>query len=451
MEDRVPVAAQVQPILKDVPGSRASGQVAPLVNETQLCLKAAVMDRLNVRASTFTEPAMRKLGSYLLAIAVVAGGLTGCGNSGGDADQQNPSVAPSDATRTGQSPATTASTAKGESTSTSGPPVAPEPLDLENVDVQGIAVTPEGTVFVPDATDSRILRINRAGKITHFAGEPGLHGFEGDGGQASKARLFAPLGLALDTSGDLYVTDHANGRIRKIDQEGTITTVAGSEQGGFAGDGGPATTASLQEPVAVAVDRSGQMYIADRDNNRVRAVGADGTITTLAGNGSTGPERTEGPAIEAALGLPVGVAAGAGGVVYISDEPAHRIYRVGADGVMTTFAGTGKAGYSGDGGPATHAQLNGPYGLAVDARGNLYIADLENHVIRVVDRKGIMKTVAGRGTAGFGGDGKPATKALLKEPYAVALDQSGRLYIADSGNRRVRRVNSDGKISTILP
>ena len=141
-----------------------------------------------------------------------------------------------------------------------------------------------------------------------------------------------------------------------------ITTVAGSEHGGFAGDGGSATKATLQEPVAVTVDRSGRIYIADRDNLRVRVVGTDGTITTLAGNGLTGPERTEGPATEAALGLPVGVAVGSGDVVYISDEPAHRVYRVGADGVMTSFAGTGEAGYSGDGGPATDAQLNGPYG-----------------------------------------------------------------------------------------
>jgi sugar lactone lactonase YvrE len=260
-----------------------------------------------------------------------------------------------------------------------------------------------------------------------------------------------PLGLAVDSADNLYITDHFSGRIRKVDQEGIITTVAGSDDCCFVGDGGPATKAYLQEPVAVAVDDAGRIYIADRDNFRVRAVDTDGTITTLAGNGSTGPDRIDGPATEAALGLPVGVAAGPEGVVYISDEPAHRVYKVGADGIMTTFAGTGNAGYSGDDGPATDAELNGPQGLTTDARGNVYIADAENHAIRVVDRKGTIRTVAGSGTAGFGGDGKSATRAQLNLPNAVAVDDSGAIYIADSDNDRVRRVDPAGKISTILP
>jgi sugar lactone lactonase YvrE len=306
-------------------------------------------------------------------------------------------------------------------------------------------------VFVPDAADSRILRISKSGKITHFAGEPGFFRSEGDGCPAIYAHLDVPLGLAVDSADNLYITDHFSGRIRKVDQEGIITTVAGSDDCCFVGDGGPATKAYLQEPVAVAVDDAGRIYIADRDNFRVRAVDTDGTITTLAGNGSTGPDRIDGPATEAALGLPVGVAAGPEGVVYISDEPAHRVYKVGADGIMTTFAGTGNAGYSGDDGPATDAELNGPQGLTTDARGNVYIADAENHAIRVVDRKGTIRTVAGSGTAGFGGDGKSATRAQLNLPNAVAVDDSGAIYIADSDNDRVRRVDPAGKISTILP
>ncbi len=338
---------------------------------------------------------------------------------------------------------------KSTATGVSSP--TPQTLDLENVDLQGVAVAADGSVFVADAAASRILRISKTGKISNFAGEPGWHGFEGDGCPASAALLRAPVGLALDATGDLYITDHANGRIRKVDRAGIITTVAGSEQGGFAGDGGPATMASLQEPVAVAVDGSGRIYIADRDNNRVRAVAVDGTISTVAGDGSTGPRRTEGPASEAALGLPVGVAAGPGGVVYISDEPAHQVYKVDADGIMTIFAGTGKPGYSGDGGPATEAQLNGPYGVTTDARGYLYIADYENHAIRVVDRNGTIRTIAGTGSAGSDGDGQLATKAQLNGPYCVAVHESGALYIAENAGRRVRRVDPAGRISTILP
>ncbi len=173
-------------------------------------------------------------------------------------------------------------------------------------------------------------------------------------------------------------------------------------------------------------------------------------ITTLAGSGDIGPSRTQGPATEAAFGLPVGVATGPDGSVFISDEPAHRIYKVDADR-MTAFAGTGKAGYSGDGGPATAAKLNGPYHVDSDAEGNLYFADAANHAVRVVDRSGTIRTVAGTGKPGARGDGGPADEARLNEPYAVAVDDSGAMYITDTGNSRVRRVSPSGTIRTIVP
>jgi sugar lactone lactonase YvrE len=382
---------------------------------------------------------VRKLTFLLLAIAVMAGVLTACGSSGRGADQ------PATSTLTGGSTPTCESTPTGNSTAAS------EAGDLESVDLQGVAVAADGSVFAADATASRVLRISKTGEITHFAGEQLGRRFVGDGCPASDARLRAPLGLAVDSAGNLYITEHIKARIRKVDQNGTITTVAGSEDDGFAGDGGPATKAQLLGSVAVAVDDSGRILIADRDNLRVRKVDTGGTITTLAGDGSYGPKRINGPATEASLGLPVGVAAGPEGVVYISDEPAHRVYKVDADGVMTTFAGTGRAGYSGDGGPATEAELNGPYGLTTDTRGNVYIADYENHAIRVVDLNGNIRTVAGTGTAGTGGDGKLATKAQLDGPYCVAVDQAGTLYIAENESRRIRRVDPAGRISTILP
>src|SRR5215207_4714796 len=259
---------------------------------------------------------MPKPTSFLVALAAVAA-VTACAHSGGDPAQPAALSSTSDSTPTATSVTAECSTI-GESPRPGTSAPAREPLDLTNVEIQGVAVAPDGSVFVPDATDSRILRVSKAGRITHFAGQPMFHGFEGDCGPAQNARLSHPLGLAVDTAGALYITDHMNGRVRKVDQKGMITTVAGSEHGGFAGAGGLATKATLQEPVAVTVDRSGRNYIADRD------------------------------------------------------------YRVGADGVMTTFAGTGEAGYSGDGGPATAAQLSEPNGLATDPSGNLYIADLEN-------------------------------------------------------------------------
>jgi sugar lactone lactonase YvrE len=260
---------------------------------------------------------MSKLTS-LLATAVVAGAVTACGDSPGDPNEPAKATPASEST-----PPPHASTSARETPA----------RDLKNLDLQGIAVARDGSVFAADAGASRVLRVGRRGRITNFAGQPGLHGLEGDGGPASEALLRGPTGLAVDSPGNLYITDHGNHRVRKVDPTGTITKVVGSgpegsASGGFSGDGGPATKARLQEPVAVAADGSGHIYIADRDNYRVRAVDTEGMITTHAGNGETGPKRIDGPATDAALGLPVGVAAGPRGSVYLSDEPAHRIYRV---------------------------------------------------------------------------------------------------------------------------
>ena len=285
------------------------------------------------------------------------------------------------------------------------------------------------------------------GDINTVAGT-GSEGFSGDGGPASSAELSYPYGVALDASGNLYFADLGNNRVRKVNGTGTITTVAGAGSYGFSGDGGPATSAELAQPTGVAVDSSGDLYIADNSNNRVRKVDSSGTITTVVGGGISGLG-DGGPATAAQLNQPVGVAVDGSGNLYIADAGNSRVRKVDGSGTITTVAGTGGFGFSGDGGPATAAQLNSPYGVALDGSGNLYIGDTGNQRVRRVNGSGTISTVAGTGTQGFSGDGGPATAAQLRDPVGVALDGSGNLYIADSANSRVRKVDGTGTISTV--
>lgn len=247
--------------------------------------------------------------------------------------------------------------------------------------------------------------------------------------------------MASDSSGNLYIADEANERIRRVDAlTGTITTVAG---GGSGGDGGPATSARLYDPYGVAVDSSGNIFIADTDNHLVRRVDASsGIITTVAGNGTMGYTGDGGRATSAELSYMYGVAVDESGNLFIADSGNLVVRRVdAATGVITTVAGKGNPGYSGDGGPATSATFGTITGVAVDASGNLYIADFGNSVIRRVDGStGILSTIAGDGTIGYGGDGGSATLANLNRPWRVTVDASGHLYILDTGNGRVRQV-----------
>ena len=281
--------------------------------------------------------------------------------------------------------------------------------------------------------------------ITTIAGT-GEYGFSGDGGPASEAQLYSPRGVAVDGAGNLYIADWRNHRIRKVDSTGTITTVAGTGVPGFSGDGGPATAARLHHPNNVAVDSAGNVYISDDYSQRIRKVDSTGTITTVAGTGYNSFSGDGGPAVEAYLQGPRGVAVDGSGNLYIADSANDRIRKVDSTGTITTIAGTGERGFSGDGGPAVEAQLNGPYGVAVDGSGNLYIADPFNSRIRKVDSTGTITTVAGTGVQRFSGDGGPAAAAQLVHPYGVAVDGSGNLYIADY---RIRKVDSTGIITMI--
>ncbi|MEV4869249.1 NHL repeat-containing protein [Streptomyces syringium] len=284
--------------------------------------------------------------------------------------------------------------------------------------------------------------------ITTVAGS-GTAGFGGDGGPAAAAGLHCPFGVALDGLGSLYIADYQNHRVRKVDPHGIITTVAGNGAKGYGGDGGPATAASLKDPAGVALDGKGNVYIADRSNQRVRRVGPDGVITTVAGDGTPGFGGDDGPATAASLNFPHAMAVDGAGVLYIADDYNHRVRKVGLDGVITTVAGDGADGFGGDGGPATAASLHFPHAVAFDDIGNLYIADRYNHRVRKVGPDGAITTVAGNGTIGFSGDGGPAVTTALNLPQCVVVDGVGNLYITDYGNERVRRVGTDGIITTV--
>lgn len=305
-----------------------------------------------------------------------------------------------------------------------------------------VSVDRSGTLYVTDTLNHRIRRIDPGGTITTLAGT-GTAGGDGDGGPATVAHLSWPHGTALDPGETmLYVADSANHRIRRIDlATGVISTVAGGPTPGFAGDGGPATAALLSDPKAVGISPAGELWIADSGNDRVRRVDAAGVITTVAGGTEPGFSGDGGPAVGAALDGPRAVAFGPAGDVYVADDNNNRIRRVDAAGTITTVAGTGMTGGEGDGGPATAAELARPRGVAVDAGGTLYIADSMNHRVRLVDAAGTIVTLAGIGREGYGGDGGPADRARLFLPRGVAVDAAGQVFVADTNNSRVRRIS----------
>ena len=283
--------------------------------------------------------------------------------------------------------------------------------------------------------------------IINFAGVNGFN-YLGDGGPATAAIFHNPNAVCADAAGNVYITDLENNVVRKVNAAGIINTIVGNSVPGYSGDGGPATNAQLSGPVSVKTDHAGNVYISELNNGCIRKVNTSGIITTIAGNGTTGYSGDGGPATDATLNHPCGFFIDGSGNIYIADALNNCIRMINASGIISTIAGSATSGYSGDGGPATAALLYGPIDITGDREGNLYVADNENNAVRKINTSGIITTVAGTGVLGYSGDGGSATAAMITYPMGVCIDAVNNLYIADNGNARIRKVNTSGMITT---
>jgi sugar lactone lactonase YvrE len=314
----------------------------------------------------------------------------------------------------------------------------------------GVEIDIAGNLYIADTYNHRIRKVETDGRITSIAGT-WEQGFSGDGGPATSAALANPSGIAFDADGNLYIADRGNNRIRKVTPAGIITTVAGNGTQGFSGDGGIATAAELNSPFGVKVDAQGNLYIADTFNNRIRKVTRAGFISTVAGGVTGGFGGDGGAATSALLSAPFGVDVDPGGTLYIADTFNNRIRRVSPEGIITTLAGIGTQGFSGDGGPATSAELYDPSSVEIDVSGNILLTDTLNNRVRMITPEGVITTIAGVEESGYSGDGGPATSAKLNGPVGIASHLLGSLHIADTGNNRIRKVSGTIGIATFFP
>jgi gliding motility-associated-like protein len=295
----------------------------------------------------------------------------------------------------------------------------------------GIVMDNSGNLFIADMDNNIIRKVDASGIITTYAGTPGAYGYAGDGGPATNALLYHPGRLTLDNSGNLIVVDQNAVAIRKITPAGIITSLCPATDIGFAGDGGPLSSALFRQITAIAFDNAGNMYISDYGNNRIRKVDASGIINTIAGTGQTGYTGDGGLAINATFNSPQGVLVDAFGNLLVIDYGNNCIRKINPSGVISTYAGNGTQGYSGDGGLAVNAQLNHPWFAALDASGNLYVSDVLNNVVRKIDPSGIITTFAGNATFKYTGDGGIATQAGMPEPAGICTDALGNVYIVN--------------------
>ncbi len=309
----------------------------------------------------------------------------------------------------------------------------------------GICLDRNGNVYIANLYTARISKLSHD-TLKTIVDTSGISGYSGNGGLADTATISNPIGVCLDTAGNLYITDVYYDVVRKVDVEGFISTICGSGSGGFGGDGGPSTTAKLELPHGTCIDKSGNLYVADFGNHRVRKMNlATGIISTFAGTGNNSFSGDNGPAVAADLSFPSSVCADNKGNIYIADYDNSRIRMVDAGtGIITTVAGNGNQNYSGDGGLALNASLNQPNCVFVDKSGYIYISDFGNNVIRGVSPQGYIYTIAGSGemgTYGNYGDGGLADTAKFQGPTAVCVDNAGYIYIADGGNSAIRKIS----------
>jgi NHL repeat len=312
----------------------------------------------------------------------------------------------------------------------------------------GICKSSDGIVYIADATNNRIRKVNPAGIITTIAGN-GKTEYSGDGGLAVNAGLFNPSSVVIDNTGNLIICDRSNNRIRKVDAAtGIITTIAGNGNAGFSGDGGPALLASFSNPQNAFADTAGNIYISDAGNQRVRKINAvSGIVTTIAGSGATGFSGDGTPALSAAFNFVRWVYADRAGNLFIADQNNNRVRKVAAaSGTITTIAGNGASGYSGDNGAAVNAQLSSPVCISGDTAGNIFVGGFFAPAVRKIDAAGIISTVAGGAVNGFSGDGGPALAAQFNSPLFVFATANNELFVADPNTFRVRRIDANGII-----
>lgn len=317
----------------------------------------------------------------------------------------------------------------------------------------GITVDGAGNLYFTDYSNNVVRKIDLSGNISTVAGSSTATAL-GDGGPATAAYLYSVVGVVSDAAGNLYIADYGQNRVRKVNTSGIITTVAGTGTSGWTGDGGAATAAKLNGPYGLALDASGNLYIADRYNNRIRKVdAATGNITTVAGDGFSGSSGDGGAATAARLNDPLAVAVDGAGNLFISDYSNYRIRKVNSSGIISTYAGTGLVGTTGDGGLATVAKVRGVIGLCTDAAGDLYCsidASTGGNKIRVVRTSGIIETYAGTGLSGFSGDGGDPLSAQFYNVKASVVDPAGNLFLCDAGNYRIRKISAPNHVPSFV-